>query len=162
MPRAALALTLAALIWTAALVAAPPALAHPGLAVPAAVVYAASARLCHQRPERSFALAGRQMPVCARCLGLYVAGALGAAVAWGSRRRPGPEVRRLIAVAAVPTAVTWTTEVLGLAGWSNVIRAAAALPLGLAGGWVFVQLLRYDAPLDAHQVDDRRSRVRGG
>ena len=33
----------------------------------------AGARLgCHQRPERSFFLLGRQMPVCARCTGVIL------------------------------------------------------------------------------------------
>ena len=163
MPRAASLLTIAALLWTAVLLAAPVALARPALTAPSAVIYAVSSRLCHQRPERSFTLAGTQLPVCARCLGLYVAGALGAAAAWSSRRGPGPGTRALLALAAIPTAVTWTAEVAGLAGFSNTSRAVAALPLGLAGGWVFVQLLRYDdSLLNGHQIDDRRSHVRGG
>lgn len=162
MPRAAFSLTLAALLWTAVLVAAPAALAHPALAGTSAVVYAGSSRICHQRPERSFHLAGMQLPVCARCFGLYLAGALGAAAAWSSRRGPGPQTRVVLAAAAMPTAVTWVLEAAGLAGFSNTTRAVAALPLGVAGGWVFVQLLRYDAVSDGHQIDDRRSHVRGG
>lgn len=31
---------------------------------------------CHQRPERSFFLDGRQIPICARCLGLVSGSAL--------------------------------------------------------------------------------------
>jgi uncharacterized membrane protein len=161
-PRAALALTLAAVFWTTALVAAPALLTHPVWAAPAAVIYAGSARVCHQRPERSFRLAGTQFPVCARCFGLYLAGAAGAVAAWSARRGPGRRARMVLAVAAVPTAVTWTAEFAGLAGFSNTARAVAALPLGAVGGWVFVQLLRYDSSLDGHQVDDRRSPVHGG
>jgi len=162
-PRAPFLLTIAALLWTAALLAAPAALARPAFAAPSAVIYAASSRICHQRPERSFNLAGTQLPVCARCFGLYVAGALGAAAAWSSRRRLGRQTRAVLALAAIPTAVTWTAEVAGLAAFSNTARALAALPLGLVGGWVFVQLLRYDDPLlDDHQIDRRRSPVRGG
>jgi hypothetical protein len=36
--------------------------------------------LCHQRPERSFFLWGSQMPVCARCLGIYAGAAITALV----------------------------------------------------------------------------------
>ena len=163
MPRASLFLTAAALLWTAALLGAPLALSRPALATPSAVVYAASSRVCHQRPERSFILAGTQLPVCARCFGLYLAGALGAAAASSSRRRLSLELRGLLAIAAIPTAVTWGAEVAGLMAFSNTARALAALPLGLVGGWVFVQLLRYDDPLlDGHQIDHRRSHVRGG
>ena len=49
--------------------------------IAAAAVYAAGSLVCHQRPERSFHLAGAQLPVCARCLGLYVGGFVGA-IAW--------------------------------------------------------------------------------
>ena len=162
MPRAALALTVAAVIWTLMLVAAPAVLTSPALTTPSAVVYAGSSRICHQKPERSFALAGRQLPVCARCFGLYLAGAFGAVAAWSSRRRVGQTTRYWLALAAVPTAVTWTLEMLGVAGFTNLIRAFAALPLGAAGGWVFVQLLRYDARLDGNQIDSRRPHVHRG
>src|SRR5258706_11332350 len=36
-------------------------------------------RLCHQNPTRSFALAGTVLPVCARCLALYMGGFVGIA-----------------------------------------------------------------------------------
>jgi len=42
-------------------------------ALGAAVVYLAGGRICHQRPERSFATRDVQWPVCARCSGLYLA-----------------------------------------------------------------------------------------
>jgi len=34
-------------------------------------------KLCHQDPERSYAIAGKSMAVCARCLGIYSAFAVG-------------------------------------------------------------------------------------
>ena len=42
-----------------------------------AVIFAVGAVICHQRPERSFFLDGHQLPVCARCTGLYLSGAIG-------------------------------------------------------------------------------------
>jgi uncharacterized membrane protein len=157
--RTALALTIAASIWLLTLVAAPVAAKQGAFALPAASVYAFSSRICHQLPERSFDLGGIQLPVCARCFGLYLSGAIGALAAWSSRRRAGGGVRIALAVAAIPTAVTWSAEMAGLAAFSNVSRAAAALPLGAVAGWVFVQMLRYDSSLDGHQVHDSRSRV---
>jgi uncharacterized membrane protein len=66
----------AALLWLMALLVA------PLLPVPAsAAIYAIGSYICHQRPERSFELAGAQLPVCARCLGLYGGAALGAVIA---------------------------------------------------------------------------------
>lgn len=118
-----------------------------------------SSRICHQRPERSFQVAGVQMPVCGRCFGLYVSGALGAVLAWGRRRIAPDRTRLVLAMAAMPTAITWSSEAAGLSAFSNVSRAMAALPLGAVAGWVFVQMLRYDLSLNG-QVHDRGSRVR--
>jgi uncharacterized membrane protein len=159
--RTALALTIAASLWTLTLIAAPTALTTPALGVPAATIYAASSRICHQRPERSFHLDGVQLPVCGRCFGLYLSGALGAIAAWTSRRRAGERTRIVLMVTAIPTAVTWSMEMAGLAGFSNLSRALAALPLGAAAGWVFVQMLRYDSSLDGHEIHDSRSHARG-
>lgn len=102
--------------------------------------------ICHQRPERSFFLpGGTQMPVCARCTGLYVGGALAfpltlAAGASVSARR----ARRVLALAALPTAVTWTLETAGAAAFSNAARFAAALPLGCAAAWLVLGVLADD------------------
>lgn len=146
----AIALTVGALVWVAVLLTAP-LLASRGVAAPAvAAVYRAAGLVCHQRPERSFALGGIQLPVCARCSGLYGAGALGAlaafAVGAGRVRAGSRGVRIALAVAAAPTAVTVAVEWLGLALPSNTVRAAAALPLGVAAGWIFVRLLLDAAP----------------
>src|SRR5580692_775131 len=48
----------------------------------ALLVYAAGSVLCHQRPERSFHLLGAQLPVCARCAGLYAGTAVAAIIVW--------------------------------------------------------------------------------
>jgi uncharacterized membrane protein len=159
--RAALALTIAASLWVAVLVAAPIALSRPSLTLPATLVYDASSRICHQRPERSFHLAGLQLPVCARCFGLYASGALGALAAWGTRRRVRETTSRaVLAIVALPTAMTWGLEVTGVVAFSNASRAVAAIPLGLAAGWVAVQLVRYDFLLNGHKIYDRGASVR--
>src|SRR5262245_28340583 len=92
----------------------------------AAAVYAAGALVCHQRPERSFYLAGAQLPVCARCLGLYVGGLLGA-ITWvmvaGLGARPSDRAQRVLQPrilrttlvwAALPTMVTVITAAVGV------------------------------------------------
>jgi uncharacterized membrane protein len=142
----ALGLTGLAILWVVLLLAAPYLMSRvdrpPGLAA----VYGAAGLICHQHPDRSFAIAGSQMPVCARCTGLYVSGAAGAVAAFlvGVRRvQAGSRgVRVVLALAAAPTAVTVAIEWFGLAFPSNVARAAASVPLGAAAGWIFVQLLR--------------------
>lgn len=151
----AAALTAAAVVWAVLIVLAPALLRRGVVAGPVSLVYAASSRICHQRPERSFVFAGFQMPVCARCSGLYLSGAAGALLAWSRpRRRPRLE-RALLFAAAIPTAMTFALEFSGLMRFSNVTRAVAALPLGACAGWLFVGMLRYDSRLDGHKNADR-------
>jgi uncharacterized membrane protein len=147
--RFATTLAAGALIWSVVLLAAPLAVHRGGWASSAAlVVYHASSRICHQRPERSFHLAGVQLPVCARCIGLYVSAAvLSLAACAGQRRRVAMprESRRILLFAAVPTALTVGMELAGLWHTTNIVRALSALPLGGAAGWIFVRTLRAEA-----------------
>ena len=150
MPRVLAAiLTLGAVSWTVLIVAAPSGLAGdtPGVSRAAAFVYQSAGLICHQRAERSFNLAGVQLPVCARCTGLYVSGAVGALVAWFAARRPRAtrRTRALLLWAALPTALTVALEFVGLLPTSNMLRAVSALPLGASAGWIFVQSLRAEA-----------------
>lgn len=120
----------------------------PALSVLAAMVYRGAGLICHQRPERSFHLAGVQLPVCARCTGLYMSGAVAALAACGGWRRrvAAPRATRIaFAMAAVPTALTIAVELAGLAHPSNDVRAMSAIPLGAAAGWIFVRSLRAEA-----------------
>jgi len=123
----------------------------PMLWIPiAGVVYLAGALICHQLPARSFHLHGAQLPVCARCFGLYLGAAVGSiagAVASSSQLldrvaplgRPRGAAWVVTAVAAAPTAITFVVE-WGL-GWpiSNATRAVAAVPLGCAVALVVVR-----------------------
>ena len=122
--------------WVALLIAAP--ILPLILGVP---LYGVGAVICHQLSERSFHLAGAQLPVCARCLGIY-AGAAAVMVVFASvarvftarvaRRKAAPY--RLLMAGAAPTVVTVVLEWAGLWGTSNVTRAIAGAPLGVAAG----------------------------
>jgi uncharacterized membrane protein len=121
-------------------------LAAPVLWIPlAGVVYLAGAAICHQLPDRSFHLHAAQLPVCARCLGLYVGAALGSVAAAATIAGRAPAARRTTwfatAAAAAPTAITLVLE--WGTGWpvSNVARASAAVPLGCAVAFVVVSAL---------------------
>ncbi|MEO6214141.1 MAG: DUF2085 domain-containing protein [Vicinamibacterales bacterium] len=152
----AIALAAGAVLWGIVILTAPLATTHRSGARVATFVYAGASRICHQRSERSFAIAGVQMPVCARCSGLYLSGAVGALLAWAGRvRRPVSGTRPLVLIAAVPTAVTFSLEFLGVLPFSNAARAIAALPLGAVAGWLFVRMLRYDARFDGNQIVNR-------
>ena len=135
-------LTAAAVLWLAALLSVPFISRHPDGAVAAALVRAAGSLVCHQRPERSFTIDGVRLPVCARCTGLYAAGAVAALAGLfggaGGVGRP----RLVLGAAAAPMAVTVALEWTGIAGMSNGVRFLSALPLGTAAGWLFVRMLR--------------------
>jgi uncharacterized membrane protein len=133
---AARALAATAILWSATIFAAAYAGGRMHGVVPsslAAVVYGIGSVLCHQRPERSFHLWSVQLPVCARCTGIY-AGAAGAALAgladFASRRVFPPLV--VLILAASPALATlvyeWTTGAMP----SNGIRAASGVVLGAA------------------------------
>jgi uncharacterized membrane protein len=155
-------LTVGGVAWVLLVLSAPAALGTEGLSGPAAYLYAGASSICHQLTERSFTLAAVQLPVCARCFGLYLSGATGAVVAWFTVPRDLPRARLAVAVAAVPTGLTWALEAAGVAGFSNVSRGLAALPLGAACGWVFVQMLRYDAESDGREIHHSRTPARLG
>jgi uncharacterized membrane protein len=125
--------TLGALLmgWAAALFLAPEALSP------------FCAFICHQRPERSFHLGSVQMPVCARCTGLYVGAALALPLATviGSGLA-SDRARKVFLIAALPTALSWTLEFAGIAAFSNVARFIAAVPLGLVAAWLVLGALR--------------------
>ena len=140
------AAALPAAAWIAARPTAPPLYAF------AFTIYAVGSVICHQLPQRSFHLWSAQMPVCARCTGIYVGGAV---VAIGvlvhaarlkrrstgtARLKPRPaynfsRARSILLVAAIPTIATlvfeWTTGEMP----ANGIRALAGCAIGAAVVW---------------------------
>jgi len=134
------ALALTALAWLALLIITP--LAPPSLAT---LMYAAGAVICHQLPERSFHLAGFQLPVCARCLGIYGGAAaaamihvLGVFLADSARWRllSPAAARRVFLVSALPTLVTVGLEWSAVWSATNVLRAFAGVAVGVGGALV--------------------------
>ena len=109
-----------------------------------AFVFAVGSVICHQLPERSFFFDGRQLPVCARCTGLYLSGAAGLAAwwtvkllrGWRPQTLPPRLAMGLLAIVATPTVVSYLTGVLGVWDGSNLTRAVLAVPLGVAAGAV--------------------------
>ena len=129
----------ASAVWAAAILLTP--MLPTGAGWLAALPYLVGSLVCHQIPERSFHLAGAQLPVCARCTGLYLGGALGL-VFWATtiwrRRAPWSNWSALtaLAVSGAPTALTVATAWLGVADPPNVWRAMFAVPLGAIAGCV--------------------------
>jgi hypothetical protein len=129
-----------AVVWAILVVAAPwlASAAVGGGVYLSASAYWLGALVCHQRPDRSFHLAGAQLPVCARCTGLYVSAALGILFAWfrrsSSRAVPFGAWRSRLAWAALPTVATLAVGWWRPALTSGLVRAVAAVPLGAAAG----------------------------
>jgi uncharacterized membrane protein len=115
-------------VWLAALVAAPFLMATEH-ALPALILYRASAFVCHQQVDRSFLLFGFPLAVCARCTGLSV----GFIVGWCLSHRMRALPRRWLIAACLPTFLDWS---LGMAGvWQNTVFSRT-LTGALAGGAV--------------------------
>jgi len=131
-------LALLAISWLVLVVAAP--------ILPISVagaLYAIGSHICHQRPDRSFHLLTEQLPVCGRCTGIYAGAALGASaaalVAPFRDFAMQSSARAVLFLGAVPTGLTLACEWAGLWKGSNVVRAAAGLPLGIVVALVVVQ-----------------------
>lgn len=136
--------TWAALLWWAPVSLAGVTARGSGGLVPLAS-YVAGRTVCHQRPERSFSVAGIRQPVCARCAGLYLGAPLGVACAIAVARRkdrrrsaqiPPRVARRVVAWAAAPMLATIAIEWSRAAQPGNGLRFVLAVPLGAAVGWL--------------------------
>ena len=147
----------ASVVWAVLLIAAPwlASRAHASQASSLLIlgVYGIGSLVCHQLPERSYQLWTAQMPVCARCAGIYFGAVLGGLGARGVQPSVGrsPErvalrnarlalwsPRTLLAVTVAPTVATlvyeWTTGAMP----SHAIRAAAGAAIGGAVAWLVV------------------------
>jgi uncharacterized membrane protein len=115
------ALTLAgAAVWMGLIFLAPW-LAGRGMSGASRVVYLVFAPVCHQIPDRCFALGGHPLAVCGRCLGIYagvLVGLLLYPIVRGFGRLALPRPLALI-LATLPLAVDGLAGVLGL--WRSPI-----------------------------------------
>jgi uncharacterized membrane protein len=134
------AIALASLVWLTLLILTP--FLPSSLAT---LIYAVGSVICHQIPERSFHLAGVQVPVCARCLGIYAGAAaaavihvLGAFTGGSARWRIlSPQTARLVFVlSALPTLETVRLEWTGVWHGTNFVRAIAGVVVGAGGALV--------------------------
>ena len=107
----------------------------------AGVLYLFGGRICHQIAERSFHLDGAQLPVCARCLGIYIGAALVWVPAVGARHWKG-----LLLGAFLLNAATIAAEWVDIWSVTNTIRAAAGAALGVAMALTIRHALGAPAP----------------
>lgn len=127
--------------WWLLILAAPLLAAHEQPTT-AAAIYFFFHKICHQIPERSFFLWGKQLAVCSRCTGLYVGFSL-AALAYPLQFRLKPIndfPRWILLLALVPMAIDFVADAIGIFAnsgssrlISGVIAGAAALFFVLPG-----------------------------
>jgi uncharacterized membrane protein len=144
-------LPIAAAAWVALLLVAP--VSPTAVATP---IYLFGSFICHQLTDRSFHVDGVQLPVCARCVGIYAGGAVGALASFVGRPFTGrlaggagpPSDRTfdrvLLLAAALPTAITLVLEWAGLWQPGNVTRAAAGLVLGAGVALLVMRAIHYE------------------
>lgn len=93
---------------------------------------------CHQLPWRSLFFDGVQMPVCARCVSIYMATAIGLIFfrlkGFGDR-----EFRMnwiLLALLFVPTGIDGLTQLFGWRESTNALRLVTGVPYGLGYAYI--------------------------
>lgn len=83
--------------------------------------------VCHQKPDRSFFIQGEQLPVCHRCLGIYLGALYGVLGFVFYRSMP----LKYFLLALLPMALDGGTQLLGLRESDYITRLITG---GLVGG----------------------------
>jgi uncharacterized membrane protein len=103
--------------------------------------------LCHQLAERSYALDGFQMPLCARCLGLHVGFLISAVVIWLQKSRSPsglPDTRSLVILGSmmVPAVADVALSYFGVIGSDNTRRAVTGVLFGTCLAFLVLPFVR--------------------
>jgi len=109
----------------------PPILASEGVFWAEGFANSVYSPFCHQLPERSLFILGIQMPVCARCFGIYAGIAVGALLYPFISDGKVPD-RWVIFAAAAPLVLDGATQLIGLRESFNLLRVATGLVFGSA------------------------------
>lgn len=120
-------------VWWLLIVAAPLFAAHKHPAL-ASAIYFFFHKICHQIPERSFFLWGKQLAVCSRCTGLY-SGFLLAALIYPMLfplKRVEVPPRWLLLLALVPMGLDLFADAIGIFENSLLSRLISGIILGVA------------------------------
>lgn len=101
--------------------------------------------LCHGMPSRSLAMFGTTMPLCARCVGIYIGLMAGLAVymllPWLDERL----LRLFLYAAAMPMALDGITQLLRLRESTNPLRLATGFIAAFAFGmWALSEVEQHE------------------
>jgi len=108
-------------------------------------------QLCHQNPNRSFALAGTTLPVCARCLAFYIGGFVGIAThpVLSLRWRQCQQIKRFLMVSLGSIVLDVGLDLAGL--WRNTFfsRSFTGALFGAACGLVVSFAIQHSSLSDS-------------
>jgi uncharacterized membrane protein len=121
-----------------ALIVAAPVVTHCGSSA-AAVLYLIFSPVCHQIPERSFALFGHPFAVCHRCSGIYL-GLLFGALIENKLVHRSPRTRRIWALSSTaPLLLDFLLPLTGIWTGTWSIRFVTGLVFGMMAAWLVVE-----------------------
>jgi len=106
--------------------------------------YSILRKICHRHPDRSFFIFRRQLPLCARCLGIYTAFLIGVII-FGlnliSFQNLTLYSAALITFLMIfPTAIDGFTQLLGLRESNNLLRLTTGALAGFGFSFIFAYL----------------------
>ena len=111
--------------------------------------------ICHQRPDRSFFIGDWQLPLCARCLGVYFSLSCSIPLSWIVIKRIGMigfgNMSLLTALAVIPLLVDGFTQLFELRKSNNPLRLTTGLLAGVGLG-SFVGYSIYWLALQIHVI----------
>ena len=154
-------------LWCFLIIAAPilASLKHKFLS---GIIYLFFSKVCHQIPERSFFLVGKQLGVCMRCTGIYFGFFLGTIIYPVVHRfRPDwiPSAK-LFFIVLLPISVDYLMNIFRIAQNTSISRSVTGFILGvmavyfvLPGIFAFANNLKYSKQMKKwEQVDARKTR----
>ena len=97
----------------------------------AAIIYFCFAPICHQIPERSFALFGAPLAVCHRCAGIYLGMLLGSFINNRAMHRSAKTRRFWVLSGIVPLLLDVIAPVAGLWSGTGCTRFSTGLLFGI-------------------------------
>jgi len=108
--------------------------------------YSIMKKICHQRPERSFFIKGKKLPLCSRCLGIYVSFLIGVffilflksyflEITW---------MRLLVIflIGFIPISIDGFTQLFGWRKSNNILRFITGIIFGFSMSWILIYLIR--------------------
>jgi uncharacterized membrane protein len=105
----------------------------------AVIVYLFFSPICHQNPERSFAVWGHPFAVCHRCSGIYLGLFLGTLIKNNFMHR-SPGIRRVWVLSAmIPLLLDLLLPLAGIWTGTWLIRFLTGLIFGMTAAWLVVR-----------------------